>query len=223
MIVVATNNGQEFLPRLLDSFCLHSTNGHKVLVVDTGSTDDAFKLYVTKLDKKDWPFEIEVNYIDFGRDTGAYIHGFKKYPKEKGYMFMHDSMEATYNNWLERFEEKAKENEIVVHSYIDMAQDKFKPEENLLSKMPFPYERPKLGVFGPIFYATKSFMEKCRTRGALNILPANREEAHTTERAWGAIIEKLGVKHDSVYGVFNHDDTINNRLKGLKKCFPIRP
>jgi len=210
MITICTNNGTDYLSRLLTSLDKYGTDGHKVVIVDTGSTDEAFKGLLKLVEKK-----YQVDYIKGGRDTGAYFHAYKKYPS-KAYMFMHDSMEATDKNWLKRFTDKKKD--FVAFARFTVANNLCPIPERIASLA--PYGVGKYGVMGPIFYATDKFMKQVEKAGYLAMIPKDRDETHATERLWGGLVEKLGYEVESVNGEFFQAEA--EKYKGLKKFFPVR-
>src|SRR5689334_3577422 len=127
MIVVATNNGSEYLPKLLDSIQKYGWYGHSVLIVDTGSTDMKFKRYLESLtddENRKYPFVIycsenkkwveEQGYVWGGYDTGAYLKAYKDNKEfEDVFIFMQDSFEIKSSNWIPEFYSKLTDNNLV--------------------------------------------------------------------------------------------------------------
>ena len=72
MIVIATNNGYSYLPKLIKS--LEKTNifNIPISIIDTGSNDKSFLNYLDHLPSKYQIFKIKEGY-----DTGAYIYAYE--------------------------------------------------------------------------------------------------------------------------------------------------
>src|SRR4051812_29377575 len=103
MIVVATNNGKDYLPALLDSFKQYGTGGRKVVIMDTGSTCEVSKSYIASAISDDWPFELEADTTPYrGYDTGAYIHAYRSRPADD-YVFLQDSVMVKHEGWIQEF------------------------------------------------------------------------------------------------------------------------
>jgi hypothetical protein len=225
MIVVATNNGIDFLPNLLESMEKYGTDGHMVAVVDTGSTDTTAIEYVRGCGERfDFAFPY---FINGGRDTGAYITIFKKFKSlNENFMFMHDSMLIKDHEWLSRFEHKIDHiTGLVAHSLFPIVSDQWPPCQSIKDKLPFnPDEETwEYGIFGPIFLAKHRFMLDVIDNGCDKMIPVDRDEAHGTERLWGAIAKKLSWGVKSVYGLYDHDKLQQDAYDGLQKFLPIRP
>lgn len=211
MIVIATNNGMDFLPVLLKSIEKFGRDNHQILIVDTGSTDNDFREYVDRL-RTDYL----VSRINGGRDSGAYWHAYDNYDDGNGYMFMHDSMEARGEDWLTQFTDKKKD--FVCYAWFNVAANQCPIPENIAKQSKFGIGEK--GIFGPIFYATRKFMGDVDKSGS-RLIPLNREETHATERLWGGIVEGLGYEIESVYGEYDHEASKKGR--SLIKKYPIRP
>lgn len=216
MITIATNNGIEFLPRLLKSIEKYGTFGHKVLVVDTGSDDEEFLKYLKTLPN--------VEHIQGGRDTGAYIYSYSKYPNEDRYFFMQDSLEAKDNKWLKRFTDLAKDdNTVVAHSLFPLVFDNSEQLEYFNRIVEKPHSDFWQGIFGPIFLAPNRLMKKLDELGYfIKAMPDNRFQSRGWERIWPVLFSQVGAEITSVYGDFDYNKVISDQLKGLRKFFPMR-
>jgi glycosyltransferase involved in cell wall biosynthesis len=184
LIVIATNNGINYLPRLLTSLHFFGTEGHKVCIVDTGSTSDQFKQYLNDLD----PDKYIISYIPKGYDTGAYIHAYFNYPDEE-YIFMHDSMEVLTSNWISDFKEENKD--AVYYSWFFMA---FDTPEQLEHLQEIGIHNPITThcAFGPIFYIKRTTLDKIHEKFDLNkVIPTNKIDQQGMERGWPMMIESV--------------------------------
>jgi hypothetical protein len=184
MIVIATHNGKQFLPGLMESLAKFGTGGRKVLILDTGSScSDSLQL-LASIAQQSWPFELEVSKTPYkGYDSGAYIHAYRNY-EAASYLFLQDSVLIKDKNWLEAFESRISFGVGCVpwlgfpmqwnsQEQIDWVEDKFKT-----------LDWPPTGVFGPMFMATREALNDLEKRGYLDNIPSCKTEQMAMERAW---------------------------------------
>jgi glycosyltransferase involved in cell wall biosynthesis len=185
MIVIATNNGNEYLPKLLTSIELHGTENHKICIVDTGSTDEAFLIYLNNLDSAKY---IITHTPYKGYDTGAYIHAYRNFIDDE-YIFMHDSIEILTNDWISCF--KQNDPDVCYYSAFDICYDN---DEQLNHLMDIGIHNPDTvkGVFGPIFYIKTHILDLIsQTYNLSDILPKNKMEQMGMERGWAMMIDSV--------------------------------
>lgn len=127
-------------------------------------------------------------------------------------MFMHDSMEVKDSKWLQRFRDKDTGG-IVAHSVFPFRYDN--DDQKKFIDLP----DGDVGVFGPIFY-TKNF-DFIKPYFEAKI-PSNVNEMRAWERGLGCVCKHLNIPIESVYGEFNYDNVLNDRLEGLRKVFLLR-
>lgn len=198
MIVVASHNGVEFLPKLLD------TMPEEPFVVDVGSTDPEFIEYVAKLSNS--------GRIDNLQSIGAYKYAYDRFPDEQEFMFMHDSMLVKDKMFVEKM---SRLGDVVGWLRFPMFFDNH-GQQHYLSQYYDMGNLPDYGLFGPIFYAKRSALDKitwpvCETL----------EQAHAAERGLAIAFHQAGVK------VEYDDDYDINRIYGddytlLTKFLPKR-
>jgi glycosyltransferase involved in cell wall biosynthesis len=153
MIVIATNNGMEFLPRLLSSIEKYGSGEHKICVVDTGSDDEKFLEYLKTL-----PEDYIVTQTPYkGYETGAYIHAYKNYVSD-GYIFLHDSMEVLRADWIDMFTQK--DCDVCYYSHFNMAYDSQEQAQRLVD----------IGI-----YNVDTFMLKSASMFSVQLLPITLE------------------------------------------------
>jgi len=198
MIVIATNNGMEFLPRLLKS--LESVK-EKILIADTGSTDPVFLEYLKTLKN--------VAYCDGGWSPGAYKYAYDNY-KDDWYFFMHDSMEVKDINFLDNF----KQHDVCTWLYFPIFFDD--PTDEAVCRATYPLISP-IGIFGPIFYAKRSALDKITLE-----IPNTLNEAHNFERGLACAFHSAGIKINHIHEMIE-DKIINDGYPDLKKWKPQRP
>lgn len=220
MIVIATHNGGEYLPRLLESLHLHGTGGHPTVIVDTGSTDEEFIRYLETVEGTA-SFPVTVTRTPYrGYDTGAYIWAFKNF-KAPSYMCMHDSLRIKCEGWLAPFEDRAKPGIGIV------AWQQFGPRYDNDKQIAFvekhlgSHEMSNGGIFGPIFYITQDVVDIFDERGYLAAIPTDKNEQMGMERGWSAACHGAGLECISVHP-YNRQAMYQDEFPDMQKFFPRR-
>lgn len=170
LIVIATNNGMDYLPKLLESMPLN----YNWIVVDTGSTDRKFKEYLKTLGG-------QVYYTDGGWCIGAYLWAIENKPAQS-YFFMHDSMVIKDQKFLDKFKQYDFCGWLNFHMSFDG------PEQESYIKHLYGENVPDNGVFGPIFYATSQALSRVEIP-----LPATADQAHGMERGIACAFVNAGL------------------------------
>lgn len=149
-----------------------------------------------------------------GYCINSYLRGYLENPDQE-YIFLHDSMLVKDKEWLQRFRDKCKGG-IVAHSTFPLRYDN--PEQqNFAGFVP----DGEVGVFGPIFYATAKAMEKIAPY-IRDHTPVDVMQLRGWERALGNVCKHENIDIQSMYGEFNYEDVLNDRLEGLTKLFLLR-
>ena len=169
MIIIATNNGKEYLEKLLP------TISYDYAVIDTGSTEYDSIQYFNSLNCKKAQ-------ISGGYCVGAYQHGYKMFPDNE-YFFMHDSMIVKKKNFLEDF----SIGEVV--AWIGFKMDYLNHDEYLTKLYNDLSDMPEYAIFGPIFYATSWAMSQINPP-----IPDNRKDAIAMERGYAFAFHRAGIK-----------------------------
>ncbi|HEY3783181.1 MAG TPA: hypothetical protein VGL56_19045 [Fimbriimonadaceae bacterium] len=220
--MIATHNGRQFLPGLLESLARFGTGGRKVLLLDTGSTCAESLQLLSAIAQQSWPFELEVSKTPYrGYDTGAYIHAFRNYEAET-YLFLQDSVLIKNENWLEAFESRISHGVGCVpwlgfpmqwnsQEQIDWVMEKFETPD-----------WPPLGVFGPMFMATRTALNDLESRGYLENIPNCKMEQMAMERAWAVAFTISGWGIRPVECAFSEPMLKNDMYKDLTKRFAWR-
>lgn len=215
MIVIATNNGIKFLPKLLNSIDLHGSNGHKICIVDTGSTDEFSLNYINELDKDKYIIT-KTEYK--GYDTGAYIHAYLRFPDDE-YIFLHDSMEVLTDDWIQDF--KNPHTDVCYYSTFNIAFDI--PEQiSKLTELGIYNENTVNCVFGPIFYIKRSALDIIHNKVDLTkVIPTCKMDQQGMERGWSMMIDSANISKSWLsYFAWNGDPTVV--YKNMCKYRPIR-
>ena len=225
MIVIATNNGKEHLIRLLASIDTHGSGGHKVCIVDTGSTSSESIAYIDGLDRERY-LVLRTPYC--GYDTGAYVWAYRT-TAEPHYLFMHDSMEVAHPGWVQDFTEGGFP--VCAYAYFSVAPYSYGfdggpsgEQVARLKERSIACDSSTNAFFGPVFYATREAMQAVDSKYDLNtILPNSKLHQQGMERGWPMVFDALGIPHNSVL-VPPHGDPrrVNELSPKLKKYIVIR-
>jgi len=210
MIVIATNNGYDVLPRLLDSIHKHGAGKHNVVVVDTGSTHDNAKNLFAGLHTVPYSFgRVCTMQINGGYETGAFVaayRAFKNIPRgnrdyflpdgthEETLICLQDSVEVISDDWIQRFEQKLRHPLGAVawvtwHPFFFCGQ----PEEEMVRQKFGTENLPDFGIFGSIFATTYDTMEEVEKAGYFDPLPQSKLDSCVMERAWSIAFHRLGI------------------------------
>lgn len=202
-VVVATNNGIEFLPKCIESL-------GECLVVDTGSTDKESLEYVRSLP-------------DYGETTGyshgAFMWAFKNRPA-KHYLFLQDSMVAKDKDFLRYFQELMPEKGAVAWALFNWVYDGNEQREWVESQ--YGTSIPPHGIFGPIFFTSHRTLNSIRNKGLIPKTPTNKEEAQGSERAWAFAFHNAGLPIESVGGMWDKTGMQNGSYPLFIKTFADR-
>jgi len=231
MIVIATNNGMEHLPKLLDSIQKYGWYGQDVCVVDTGSTDKEFLNYLLKIDGGDdgstisYSFRVYVErsirwdegahkYTSGGYDTGAYK---RAYELNKGiedlFIFLQDSVEIKSPNWFPAIMIKLQEGDVCAWlTFTDWYDNQ--EQVDFVQKY-FNEHRYEKGVFAPMF---DKVYEKT---GIKDVQVYNKWTQQAMERGWAVAFEQAGLRLVSL-DIMNWERLRGDSYEHFRKSFPVR-
>jgi hypothetical protein len=216
MIVIATNNGKNYLPNLLNSLEDIDLLNNKILILDTGSTD---KEYLSNLKSK---HEIIVDRTPYsGYDTGAYIYAYNNYIDEN-YLFLQDSIIIKEKSLI-RDGLSILDNNTIVPLII------FDPKKNFYDNhVQMEWVNSKIGshiyeygIFGPMFFAKRITLDKIKNIN--NAIPYDKNTQQAMERGWSVFFKQNGInivpleRYEHSNYLFDIDG-----YKYIKKFFPIR-
>lgn len=222
MIVIATHNGIDYLPGLIDSIREHGSCGHRVVVIDTHSEDPRSLDYIREL-SKDPDFTV-VSLPDAVYDTGAYIYAYRHFEAEF-YLFMHDSMLAKDDRWVRRFEEKFEGDVGAV--FLQRFPWRVENADQLRwlqESLPFDIASLNLvhGCAGPIFYTSRKVLRLADSKKCLEMTCTNKNQQEAMERGWPGIFKYLGVEVTDICGPWNRAKWLGDKYEGIRKFFPRR-
>jgi glycosyltransferase involved in cell wall biosynthesis len=214
MIVIATNNGNEDLPRLLDSLEKYNYNNFPICIVDTGSTNEEFINYLEELKTLN---KYTIFNIKGGYDTGAYIHAYKNTNSDY-YIFLQDSTEIKHEDFFKKLEEYSDKGCIFAF-YIFADPDSVGDFTQILEKY---YDAESManyqfGIFGPMFATSREVLDLIYNNN-LYLIPTNKVEQMAMERGWAIAAYKLGILVYS-FDMFNYSNLANDVYHHFRKYF----
>lgn len=222
MIVIATNNGKSHLRATVAALAKFGTGRHEVLILDTGSTCAESLRVLEEVGAKSWPFNLEVSRTPYqAYDTGAYVHAYRNWQAES-YLFMQDSIRPKCEGWVEAFEEKATYGVGCVPWLIFPMQWNCQEQIDFLIDKTGSQDWPPHGIFGPIFYATRTALETLDQRGFLDVLPSSKTEQMAMERVWPTAFALSGYALRPVEAVFDERTLRGDGYRHMTKQFAFR-
>ena len=206
MIVVATNNGINFLPNLLSD--LEKLNiKEEISIIDTQSSDSEFIDYLENL-KYFNKFKLKINVYQTpykGFDTGAYIYAIQNLKSDR-FIFLQDSIRIKNMGFFNLMDEKLKTSNIVTILTFEGGWWDNQIQKDFSLKH-FGTTIFETGIFGPMFAITYKDSQKIEKN--LLVYPENKEQQKAMERCWDIIFKKTNLIVDNLEG--NHNDLkINN-------------
>ena len=146
--------------------------------------DDTFKENLKTL--RGAPYVVK-DTSEGGHPTGAFIRAYREHPA-KSYLFIQDSMRSIVPDCTKDFKQHGAS--VVAWGVFPMCFDS-EEQQNWVLRQYAPEVRPKWGIFGPVFYATREALEKAEPH--FPEVPPNRMMAQGTERAWAFTFEAAGI------------------------------
>ena len=209
MIVIATNNGYNNLPRLLASLEITNLSNIPISIIDTGSTDKNSIDYLNNLSSK-----YKVYKINGGYDTGAYIYAYENI-KADYYIFFQDSIEIKTEEFFRLTLAQIEAD--YLFAYYSFNRGDF--EEILSQFYDFKsIQSYKWGVFGPMFACSYKVMSKLYN-SKLYIIPKDKMEQMTMERGWGIMAYILDIP---LVSLGDYSSLLNNTSPYIIKHFNKR-
>lgn len=205
MIVIATNNGKEHLPKLLESlnFLEYSID---VSIIDTQSSDIYSINFLENIDKSNYKFNINIYQTPYkGYDTGAYIYAIRNIKNVDRFYFLQDSIVI---------------KDIKIFDYIDSRLHKgtvvpligfktlFDNQEQIdFCNVNFGSSFYKCGIFGPMFSILKSDIDLIDDK--FLVYPTSKNIQAAMERGWSILFNKYDLNIDPIYD-YDYERINNN-------------
>ncbi len=222
MIAIATNNGHRFLPELIHSLETHGTDGHDVLIVDTGSSDPDATAYLDTLKSYSGPFKLTVTQTPYkGYDTGAYLWAFRNFPSDT-YIFLQDSVLIKQSGWVKDFESRLTYGVGAAPWLTFPVQWDNEEQIQYVTEKFQSTDLAPFGVFGPIFATTHAALSDLEEQGLLNVVPTNKHQQQAMERGWAFAFIKGGYGVRPIHSAFSADRIRNDQYATLTKRLPKR-
>ena len=223
-IIVATHNGWDYIERHLASWQQYGTDGHRVVVMETGASSVEYLDYLNNLKERRWGFSLSIRMTPcVGYDTGAYLWAYNTMPEEDEFLFCHDSMKVKRPGVMGDFRRINEEIGGGCVPWLVFRQNGYQNQDQVdfVSKYLPTTDLPGFGIFGPIFYTARKPMSKVLSfvGGAI---PSNKNEQEAMERGWAIAfaMEKVPVK--ALDGDFHGPMVHNDMYPSFTKYLPQR-
>lgn len=222
MIVIATNNGHRFLPELIPALERLGTGGYEVLLVDTGSTDPRTLELLEELKSYEGPLRLRVTCTPYrGYDTGAYIHAYREFPADR-YIFLQDSLMPKHGGWVEEFGSRFSFGVGVVPWLVFPLTWDSEEQRQFVSSRYACRQAPPYGIFGPIFAAERTALERLDRKSLLNVIPTSKAEQQGMERGWSLAFFLAEIAVRPIENTFNHTRLLEHGYATFEKRLPRR-
>lgn len=219
MIVIATNNGKQYLQELLSDF-ENIKIEDEISIIDTQSTDKDSLNFLEELKTNSiYNLKINVHQTQYrGFDSGAYIYAINNIESDVFY-FMQDSIRIKSIEYFNEIKRKLKVGTVVC--LISFPSNFFDSHEQRdFCNTNFDSIDYDTGIFGPIFSITKDDIEKIDKKYL--IYPKNKIQQMAMERGWSIIFKKYGITIESLEGSWNPTKLSNDEYVFFTKKFPYR-
>lgn len=220
LVVVASYNGKDFLPRLLSSLEEHKKEEFDILVVDTGTTDIE-SLKVLESIKSKYMVE-KTPYA--GYDTGAYIYAIKGHLYDE-YIFLHDSIEVLSDSFINDF--RVHQKDVCYYANFCLGYDNEEQRQHLVDIGIFN-SKSTHGCFGPLFYAKRNVLEDIlKTFEVDKIIPTTKIHQQGMERGWSMMFDKVtnSIASITTFDSFSSSNIDKYRIStfgSFRKYYPTR-
>jgi len=217
MIVIATNNGTNFLPNLLSDLEKFNIT-EEVSIIDTQSSDSEFMDYLDNL-KSFNKFKLNINVYQTpykGFDTGAYIYAIQNLKSDR-FIFLQDSIRIKNVGFFNLIEEKLKTSNVVTILTFEGGWWDNQTQKNFSLKH-FGTTIFDKGIFGPMFSISYTDSQKLNNL----IYPTDKEQQKAMERCWSIIFKEQNFTVDCLEGTHNDFKINNDGYNYFTKIKPCR-
>jgi len=189
MIVIATNNGWDYLEDCLKSIDkIHEA----VVVVDTGSSDEKFKEHAEQLCKHHKAKFLQCEPGECGYELGALKKAYAKFPGADNYVIIQDSL-SMKANVIEAYNEALEFFDIVGWHFFSESGTGWDGEEQkkwLIEN--FGTEHYDVGIYGSVLAMKRETLEKIYP-DIKDVMVDSKMKEMGMERAWSTIAKKNGI------------------------------
>jgi hypothetical protein len=216
MIVITTNNGKSHLERLLNELNNLDLLNHKVLVVDSGSSDIESLNYLENLKlNNSFKYNLTIDKTPYsGYDSGVIIYTIKNY-EDDSYIFIHDSFSIKTNEFFTKMDELMNKKNVVVPLLIFNGNAYDNDSQKDFCKSKYGSEEYDSGIFASIFGISKKSLKKINKNKLY--IPTNKNESRAMERCWWIIFNKSGLTIEPLEGVYDYNKIIKNEYHYFSK------
>lgn len=204
MIVIASHDSIDFLSNLLQDLAKCDLDGHEVLIVDTNSSDKGYLKSFSNLISIYPEFKFERKAYTCW-DSGAYLHAFRQYYSDK-YIFLQDSLRINNPNVFKEISEKLNFADVLglynFYYFYDTKEQQDWVEEGIEFQ-----KTPVYGIFGPIFFAKRSSLEKIPNKWFRE--PNKKWQGNGMERRWALMFDAVGCKVDFLHFLQNENEVFH--------------
>ena len=217
MIVIATNNGKDYLPKLLES--LNTLNYRiDVSIIDTQSNDIESIYFLENINKDNYNFNISIYQTPYkGYDTGAYIYAIRNIKNVDRFYFIQDSIIIKDIKLFYEIDKRLTSGNIV--SLIGFTNGFDNQEQIDFCNNHFGNSYYKCGIFGPMFSILKSDIDMIDDK--LLVYPTNKNIQMAMERGWSILFNNYNFNIIPIYN-YEHNRIINDDYLLFKKTLVYR-
>jgi hypothetical protein len=217
MIIIATNNGMEFLPNLLSDLEKFNIT-EEISIIDTQSSDSKFIDYLENL-KSFNKFKLNINVYQTpyrGFDTGAYVYSIKNLKSDR-FIFLQDSIRIKSKDFFNLIDEKLKTSNVVTVLTFDgnFWDNQIQKDFSLKHFGTTTFDK---GIFGPMF--SISYLDSQKLNSL--IYPIDKNQQMAMERCWSIIFKQQNFTIDSIDGSHNDFKIQNDGYTYFSKIKPNR-
>lgn len=205
MIVIATNNGWNYLEQCLSRAIEFGTDNEKILVVDTNSSDKSYIDFAKNICNK---YNVEFGQLSYsGYDFGAYMWAYRNYIDDF-YFFQHDSIFIKNSESIKKIKSQISEN--AVCAWVKFSKhvcpfDNIEQQTWLKDKL--GTDNYDYGIYGPNFGLLRSTLDRIIDK--LNFTVDNKLQQQGMERGWAILFKQLDI---IVHGLEDPTSQFNHRF-----------
>ena len=218
MIVIATNNGKNYILNILSDLERIGIK-EEISIIDTQSSDNSFLFIKEIIDEKKFNLNISLYQTPYkGFDTGAYIYAINNFITDRFY-FLQDSIRIKNKNFFLEIDKKIKTGTVIP---IITFQENFYANHQQINFCINNFETSnyKKGIFGPMFSILYDDVKKIDKK--LLVYPYDKNTQMAMERGWSIIFDKYNFNIEPLEGEKNDEKINNDSYYYFSKIFPYR-
>lgn len=227
MVVIPTHNGEFYLKNFVENAVnIHGLGNHKLLIVDTGTTDSV-SLDILEDIKNKYSSDVVqiVKSLHGGYELGAMVTAIKMFPNEEKFLFMHDTTIPTSKEWISQFEDNLTPElgAIAWLAFQPLFAYCHQGHVDYTFYISGPVSAiPDSGFFGSIFMAHGNILRDFYNQGYLSRIIENKTQSECWERIWPLLFFKHGYPIGSIIPSFDRHSIECGIYPHLRKFFKGR-